>query len=221
MSEVIAIAGPSGEGKSTSIKFLDPKETYLINTASKSLPFKGSSKLYNVENKNYYEPTGIVDTLNKLKVVSEKAPHIKNIVIDDSNYLQTFNMMGKALQVGYEKFTLLARDIVNLIQDAKKLRDDLIIYYISHTEAVTDGEDISTYKLKTIGKMLDNQVVMEGLFTVILYTLVECKGDDCKYYFVTNRYGKLSAKSPSEMFTDLKIPNNLQLVSDTIREYYN
>jgi hypothetical protein len=69
--------------------------------------------------------------------------------------------------------------------------------------------------------MLDNQVVMEGLFTVILYTNVECKGDDCKYQFITNRYGKLLAKSPSGMFKDLKIDNNLKIVSDTIREYYN
>jgi cytidylate kinase len=221
MAELVAIAGPSGSGKSTSIKDLDSKETYLINISGKSLPFKGSQKLYNVENKNYYEPTGIIDTLNKLKVVSEKAPHIKQVIIDDSNYLQTFNMMGKALETGYTKFTVLARDIVNLIQEAKKLRSDLIIYYVSHTESVEDGEDIVAYKLKTIGKMLDNQVVLEGLFTIILYTHIECKGDDCSYYFVTNKYGKYLSKSPFGMFTDLKIPNNLQIVSDTIREYYN
>ena len=221
MAELIAIAGESGSGKSTSIKHLDSKETYLINVSGKSLPFKGSAKLYNVDNKNYYEPTGILDTLAKLKVVSEKATHIKQVIIDDSNYLQTFNMMGKAMETGYTKFTVLAKDIVTLIQEAKKLRSDLIIYYVSHIDAVEDGEDVVNYKLKTIGKMLDNQVVMEGLFTVILYATVECKGDDCKYLFLTNRYGKYLAKSPDGMFKDLKIENNLQLVSDAIREYYN
>jgi len=220
MAELIAIAGESGSGKSTSIKFLDPKETYLINTSGKSLPFKGSGKLYNVENKNYYEPTGIIDTLNKLKTVSDKALHIKQIVIDDSNYLQTFNMMGKALETGYTKFTLLARDVVTLIQEAKKLREDLIIFYVSHTETVMDGDEINSYKLKTLGKMIDNQVVMEGLFTTILYTQIECKGDVCFYYFLTNKVGKIPAKSPSEMFEEKKIPNNLQIVCKAIREYY-
>ena len=76
-------------------------------------------------------------------------------------------------------------------------------------------------KLKTYGKLLDNQVVMEGLFTVILYSYVECKGEECKYYFLTNKYGKYAAKSPFGMFDQLKIENNLQLVTDTIREYYN
>lgn len=221
MAEFVAIAGPSGSGKSTAIQHLDPKETYLINVSGKRLPFKGSSKLYNTDNKNYYEPLSIEDTLNKIKVVAEKAPHIKEIVIDDSNYLQTFNMMTKAMETGYTKFTVLARDIVKLIQEGKKLRDDLIIYYVSHTDAVEDGEDIVSHKLKTIGKMLDNQVVMEGLFTVVLYTNVECKGDDCKYQFLTNRYGKYPAKSPSGMFKDLKIDNNLKIVSEAIREYYN
>ena len=221
MSEFVAIAGVSGSGKSTSIRHLDPKETYLINVSGKNLPFKGSSKIYNVENKNYYEPTGLEDTLNKLKTVSDKAPHVKQIIIDDSNYLQTFTMINKALETGYTKFSVLGRDVVKLIQEGKKLRSDLIIYYVSHIEAVLDGEDIVEYKLKTYGKLLDNQVVMEGLFTVILYSYVECKGEECKYYFLTNKYGKYAAKSPFGMFDQLKIENNLQLVTDTIREYYN
>ena len=103
MSEVVAIAGQSGGGKSTSIKFLDPKETYLINTAGKSLPFKGSAKLYNVEAKNYYEPNGILDTLAKLKTVSEKAPHIKQIVIDDAKAIQSLAEFATSLQTGLDK----------------------------------------------------------------------------------------------------------------------
>jgi hypothetical protein len=221
MAEVIAIAGPSGTGKSTSLQTLNPEETYLINTSGKRLPFKGSQKLYNSEKKNYYEPKGILDTLNKLKVISEKATHIKQIIIDDSNYLQTFTMMEKATEKGYDKFTILARDIVTLIQEAKRLRDDLNIYYLTHTESVTDGDDIVSHKLKTIGKMLDNQVVMEGLFTIILYTHVECKANDCNYFFITNRFDKYQSKSPAGMFTELKMPNDLQLADSIIREYYN
>lgn len=220
-SKLIAIVGESGSGKSTSIQYLDPKETYVINVAGKELPFRGSSKLYNAENKNYFEPTSIADTSAKLEAISKNAPHIKQIIIDDSNYLQTFNMVAKSMETGYSKFTLLAKDIVNLIQKCKSLRDDLIIYYFTHSEAVFDGDDIINYKIKTIGKMLDNQVVMEGLFTTVLYTYIDCKNNDCKYHFITNRYGKLPAKSPNGMFTELKIDNNLQIVSDTIREYYN
>ena len=221
MSKLIAIVGESGTGKSTSIQSLDPKETYIINTAGKELPFKGSGKLYNTENKNYYEPTSASDVLNKLKVVSEKATHIKHVIIEDSNYLMTFNLINKATETGFTKFSLMAKDMVNLIQEAKKLREDLIVYYFTHSETIEDGGEISSYKIKTAGKMLDNQVVMEGLFTVVLYTYVECKGDKCSYYFVTNRFGKLPAKSPTGMFEEIKIDNNLKLVSEKVKEYYN
>jgi hypothetical protein len=221
MAKLVAVVGESGSGKSTSIKYLDPKETYIINTAGKELPFKGSEKLYNVDNKNYFEPSNPLDVLAKLKVVSDKAPHIKQIVIEDSNYLMAFTLVNKALETGYTKFTMLAKDMVTLIQEAKKLRSDLIIYYFTHSESVEDGDDIISYKIKTAGKMLDNQVVMEGLFTVVLYTFVDCKSDKCTYNFVTNRMGKLPAKSPDGMFENLKIDNNLQVVTETIREYYN
>jgi dephospho-CoA kinase len=100
-SKLVGIVGATGTGKSTSIKHLNPEETYIINVAKKELPFKGSEKLYNTENKNYKEVDDANEITRLLKTISEKAPHIKQIVIDDSNYLQTFNMIGKALiQIG-------------------------------------------------------------------------------------------------------------------------
>lgn len=220
MAKIAAIVGESGSGKSSSIMHLDPKTTYIINVAEKELPFRGSQKLYNTENKNYYVPTSSLDVLNKLKVISEKATHVKDVIIEDSNYLMSFNLVSKALEVGFTKFSIMAKDTVQMIREAKGLRDDLNIYYFTHCEEVMDGEDIISYKIKTSGKAIDTQIKMEGLFTVVLYTHIDCKSDECKYYFVTNKMGKIPAKSPMGMFKDLKIDNNLQIVSDTIREYY-
>ena len=212
-SKLIGIVGQTGTGKSTSIKHLDPKETYIINVAKKELPFKGSEKLYNVDSKNYKEAD---------EAISEKAPHIKQIIIEDSNYIMGFNMVAKATETGFTKFSLMAKDMVDLVRTARQLRDDLIIYYFTHPETIEDGGEIVGYKIKTAGKLIDNQINLEGLFTVVLYTNVEEKKDGAvDYNFVTNRYKKFPAKSPDGMFAEIKIPNNLQEVSNTIREYYN
>lgn len=221
-SKLIGIVGATGTGKSTSIKHLDPKDTYIINTAKKELPFKGSDKLYNAENKNYKEVDEITEITRLLKTISEKAPHIKNIVIEDSNYMMAFRMAEKATEVGYTKFTIMAKDMVDLFREARKLRDDLKIFYFSHPETIEDGGEIVGYKMKTSGKMLDNQIVLEGLFTICLYTHVEeAKDGSSNYYFVTNRYKKYPAKSPDGMFDQITIPNNLDLVAKTIDTYYN
>lgn len=220
-SKLIGIVGATGTGKSTSIKHLNPKETYIINTAKKELPFKGAEKLYNTENKNYKEVDEIVEITRLIKTVSEKAPHIKNIVIEDSNYMMAFRMADKANEVGYTKFTVMAKDMVDLFREARKLRDDLKIFYFSHPEVVEDGGEIVGYKMKTSGKMLDNQIVLEGLFTICLYTHVEETKEGANFYFITNRYKKYPAKSPDGMFEDLKVPNNLQMVVDKVNEYYN
>lgn len=220
-SKLIGIVGSTGTGKSTAIKHLDPKETYIINVAKKELPFKGSEKLYNTENKNYKEIDDANEITRLLAVISEKAPHIKNIVIEDSNYIMGFNMVAKATETGFTKFSLMAKDMVELFRQARKLRDDLVIFYITHPEAIEDGGEIIGYKIKTAGKLIDNQVLLEGLLTVCLYTDVEEKKDGtAEYSFVTNRYKKMPAKSPDGMFDDLKIPNNLQLVVEKVREYY-
>jgi hypothetical protein len=221
-SKLVGIVGATGTGKSTSIKHLDPKETYIINTAKKELPFKGADKLYNIESKNYKEVDEITEITRLLKTISEKAPHIKNIVIEDSNYMMAFRMADKATEVGYTKFTVMAKDMIDLFREARKLRDDLKIFYFSHPETVEDGGEIVGYKMKTSGKMLDNQIVLEGLFTICLYTHVEENKDGTSsYHFVTNRYKKYPAKSPDGMFDQITIPNNLDLVVKTIDNYYN
>jgi hypothetical protein len=221
-SKLVGIVGATGTGKSTSIKHLDSKETYIINTAKKELPFKGAEKLYNVDNKNYKEVDEITEITRLLKTISEKAPHIKNVIIEDSNYMMAFRMAEKATEVGYTKFTILAKDMVDLFREARKLRDDLKIFYFTHPETIEDSGEIIGYKMKTSGKMLDNQITLEGLFTICLYTFVEESKDGvASYNFLTNRFKKYPAKSPDGMFTEVKIPNNLQLVVKTIDEYYN
>lgn len=221
-SKLIGIVGATGTGKSTAIKHLNPEETYIINVAKKELPFKGSEKLYNAEKRNYKEVDDATEITRLLRTISEKAPHIKNIVIEDSNYIMGFNIVSKADQVGFTKFSLMAKDMVELMREARKLRDDIKVFYLSHPETIEDGGEIVGYKIKTAGKMIDNQVLLEGLLTVCLYTFVEENKDgSASYHFVTNRFKKMPAKSPDGMFDEIKIPNNLQYVCDKLDEYYN
>jgi hypothetical protein len=219
-SKLIGIVGETGTGKSTAIKHLNPEETYIINVAKKELPFKGSEKLYNAENKNYKEVDDPVEVTRLLRTISEKAPHIKNIVIEDSNYLMGFRMVEKATETGFTKFSVMAKDMVDMFRTARALRDDLVIFYFSHPETIEDSGEIVGYKIKTAGKLIDNQVLLEGLLTVCLYTNVEDTKDGANYSFLTNRYRKRPAKSPDGMFEEIKVPNNLQLVKDAIVEYY-
>ena len=220
-SKLIGIVGSTGTGKSTSIKHLDPKETYIINVAKKELPFKGSEKLYNAENKNYKEVDDANEISRLLKTISEKAPHIKNIIIEDSNYIMGFNMVAKATEVGFTKFSLMARDMVDLFKTARTLRDDIVVFYLTHPETIEDGGEIVGYKIKTAGKLIDNQVLLEGLLTVCLYTFVEENKDgSANYNFITNRFRKFPAKSPDGMFDEIKVPNDLQFIVNKVNEYY-
>ena len=100
-SKLIGIVGSTGTGKSTSIKHLNPEETYIINVAKKELPFKGSETLYNTEKKNYKEIDDAVEITRQLQKISQNAPHIKNIVIEDSNYIMGFNIVARATEVGF------------------------------------------------------------------------------------------------------------------------
>jgi hypothetical protein len=220
-SKLIGIVGETSTGKSTSIKHLNPDETYIINVAKKELPFKGSEKMYNVEKKNYKDVDDANEISRLMKTISEKAPHIKNIVIEDSNYIMGFTIVSKATEVGYQKFSLMAKDMVDLFRTARMLREDIVVFYFTHPEVIEDSGEIIGYKIKTAGKLIDNQVLLEGLMTVCLYALVEEQKDGtATYSFITNRYRKMPAKSPDGMFSEIKIPNNLQVVVDSVNAYY-
>ena len=130
-------------------------------------------------------------------------------------------MVEKAMETGFTKFSVMAKDMVDMFRTARSLRDDLCIFYFSHPETIEDAGEIVGYKIKTAGKLIDNQVLLEGLLTVCLYTDVEETKDGVVYSFLTNRYRKKPAKSPDGMFHETKIPNDLQYVKDHIIEYYN
>lgn len=222
-----AIVGKSGTGKSTSfgqfpelgIKGLVPKETVVINVAGKDLPFRGWKKLYTgkiTNGGNYFQSSDATQIAKSIEYINNKRPEIKNIVIDDGQYIMAFEFMGRAKESGYGKFADIGVHLGKVINAAKNSRADLKVYFLWHPEQDKD----TGYKMKTVGKMVDDYLTLEGLFTVVLYTRVS-KGPDNKiiYEFITNNDGEFPAKSPIGMFDTLHIPNDLGLVSEIIDKY--
>lgn len=220
MAKGVLIIGESGSGKSTSLENLNPKETFVINVKNKTLPWRGSSKQYSLENKNYFQSDQSAIVVSTLKNISEKATHIKTIIIDDSQYIAADEFISKVSEKGYEKFNVLAKNVYNIIDIVTTLRDDLIVYYLWHSEVIMDGGEVRKIKAKTIGKMLDQYLTVEGMFTYVLFTEVEKTKDGMKYWFVTNTDGITTAKTPKGML-EYKIPNDLSLVNKAINEYNN
>lgn len=195
----VLILGESGSGKSTSLRNFDPAEIGVFNVASKPLPFR--KKLPVVNNATY----GTI-----IKALA--SPKLKAYAIDDSQYLMAFAAFDRAKEVGYQKFTDFALDFRALIDFIiTRTPPDVIVYFLHHTERTDDGRT----KAKTIGKMLDNQLTVEGLFSVVLL----CKTDGTRHYFETQSDGFTTAKSPLEMF-EREIDNDLKAVDQRIREYW-
>lgn len=195
----VLILGDSGSGKSTSLRNFEPGEIGVFNVASKPLPFR--KRLPTVNGANY----PII-----LKGLS--APKLKAYAIDDSQYLLAFEFFDRARETGYNKFTDIALNFRNLIQFViTQTPPDCIVYFLHHTEANQDG----TLKAKTIGKMLDEKLTVEGLFSIVLL----CRAEKDRHYFVTQSEGYSTAKSPMDMFQE-EIDNDLKMVDRTIREYW-
>jgi len=210
MAKKILILGDSGAGKSTAIRNLDPASTYIIQGTPKELPFKGSSKNYNKEKRNLRAPQTIKNINGILKGINEKGPHIKTIVIDDFNYFMNFDYFERIFEKGYDKYNEIAKDVRDVFNTIDSLRDDLIVYVMAHIQRNEEGI-IST---KTVGKLLDNLLVIEGLFTIVFLAF----GAKFDYKFKTG--GIVPAKAPVGMFENNEVENDLALINKIIKEYY-
>ena len=194
------ILGESGSGKSTSLRNFETNEVGIFNVSSKPLPFR--KKLKKVDHADY-----------RMIIQALSQPKLKAYVVDDSSYLMTFPAFARAKESGYQKFTEMALDFYNMVKFVvDKTPPDVVVYFLHHTEETETGK----LKAKTVGKMLDNQLTLEGLFSIVLL----CKTDGQRHWFETKSDGYSTAKSPMDMFPDREIDNDLKMVDSIIREYW-
>lgn len=200
MSVLVMVYGQSGTGKSTSLRNFSPDEVAVVNVSGKPMPFRTKLQTYNT------------DDYGKILNAISKTER-KSIVIDDATYLMVGEFMRNAKVTGYQKYTDMAVSFNNLIEFASKLPDDKIVYFMGHSDQADDGRE----HFKTIGKMLDNYVTVEGKFTIVLKTVVQ----DGRYMFSTQNNGQDTVKSPLGLFEQSLIDNDLKYVDEKIREYWN
>lgn len=226
MAELIAIVGESGSGKTTSIRNLDPSKTFIISTTGKRPGIKGATKKYPLFAVNDGKVSGNffvssnVDQIGKmLQIIDKKLPQINTVIIDDYQYVMGFEAMDRAKEKGYDKFTDMAQHAYQVLKAAMNMRDDLNIVVSTHSENM--GDRITPYyKMKTLGKMLDTVITIEGLFTYVLFTTVQRTDEGVPTYkFITNSDGTCTAKTPMGLFNDLYIDNDLDYVVKRIKEY--
>lgn len=203
----VMILGASGNGKSASLRNFEPDEVGILNVASKPLPFRKQLPVI-----NHADYGVIYQTLHPQRLQEPKNAQRRAFVIDDSQYLMCFEMFRKAKEMGYQKFTDCALNFYNLVQHCiNVLPTDVIVYFLHHVDTDENGR----IKAKTAGKMLDNQLTLEGLFSIVLLAYTDGKS----HKFITQSDGLTTCKSPMEMFP-LEIDNDLKFVDTEIRKYY-
>lgn len=225
MANCVIVMGASGTGKSTSIKGLNPTETVVFNILGKKLPFKGSAKTYNKENKNMFQVEDY-NTLNQfLMGVDKNAPHVKNVIIDDGIYVMRKEYFKRAKESGYSKYTELAQHFQSIIQTCESLREDLNVFFMLHCEEVVSDGTIIGYQLATVGKLLLSQYNPVECVPMVLFSCIQYddKGN-ASYGFFTHRCKngavEIPAKTPADMFGEDFIPNDLGMVVKAMNEYY-
>lgn len=197
----ILVLGESGTGKSASLRNFQPEEVGVVNVCGKPLPFR--SRIETFKSDDYLQIEKALKASNK-----------KALVIDDCQYLMANEFMRTAKVNGYQKFTDIAQNfwtLVRLVID--ELPEDVLVYFLGHIERDANGNE----KFKTIGKMLDEKITVEGMFTVVLKTYVR----DGLYQFSTRNSGADTVKTPIGLFEEPYIDNDLKAVDAAIRDYYN
>lgn len=212
MALPVLIIGRPGSGKTYSLKNFAPSEVGIISVEKGRMPFRSELKVAKVprfENKadiNTYAQANSAKYAWIERAIEKSS--VKSIAIDDSQYLLVNEMFDRSGERGFDKFTDIAKNFRDLVHAVNDLEDeDKIVYFLHHSETDTDGRE----KVKTIGKMLDEKLSVEGLFDIVLYC--------ADHKFITQANGQSTAKSPEGMF-DLEIPNDLKAVDVAIREYY-
>lgn len=227
MSRAVFVIGPSGSGKSSAIRTLDPKETFIINVLGKDLPFKGSAKKYTFFHKeknptgNMVKTTSSAVAIEWLKHINKNMPDIKNIVIDDNTFLTSMELLRRSGEVNWEKYNDIATNFVTLIDLAKSLRDDIVIYMLHHTKEDGDGIlENKTTRAMSYGKLIDEKLCsQEAQFTIVLLAKKEKTDNGLEYNFYT-RDAYSTAKAPLGMFDEEKVPNDFALVRRKIECFY-
>lgn len=191
--------GHSGSGKSTSLRNCKADRFGVINVQGKPLPFRTNLKTFDTDN--------YLDIMAALK--NSKVP---SIVIDDSQYLMSHEFMYRANEKGYDKYSQIGTNFFQLLETIRHLPNDKIVYLMHHIEL----DDVGREKAKTVGKMVDNYIVVEGCFSIVLKAVATNKG----YFFRTKTNGADCVKTPMGMFEEEEIDNDLLLVDNTIRDYY-
>ena len=199
MGKAVMVLGKSGVGKSTSLRNIPDNIYSVVEVNGKPLPFRSKKKPFNT------------DDYTKISAFMAKTP-ADIIVIDDSQYLMANEFMRRAKEKGFEKFMDIGLSFWNLINEVQKLPENKIVYFLHHVE--DDGQ--GGMKEKTIGKMLDEKICIAGMFSIVLYA----DKSDKEYYFATQNDGKNPAKTPMGMFELRHIDNDLLIVDQAIREYY-
>ena len=230
MALPILIMGESGTGKTTAMRNLDPKTTFVIATDRQPIPLPKSSKNYktvlkdngklDLQKSNLFETTDASMVKALLTKISNECPHIKTIIIDTITSIMVDEYMGRLKEKGYEKYNDLALDTYDIITMLRGLRDDLTCVVISHTENAYDSDGIlkSSFKVPG-GKLIGQNIKPESYFHMVLYTEVLMTNNQPEYYFITQNNGKNTCRSPLGLFKDQRIPNDLAYVVEEYKKY--
>ena len=215
MSRVIGLIGESGSGKTTAMRTLDPKTTFYIDCDGKGLSWKGWKEQYNAKNMNYWKTDITQSVQSMLDKIStdEKFKHIKVVVIDTLNGLMVADEVRRMKEKNFDKWMDLAQCIWGLLDQAHKLRDDLTVILVCHSQTQKEDDGYTFTRIKTSGKKLDKLCIESKLTTVL-----HAEAKDGEYIFRT-RARNSTCKTPMGAFDTEEIPNDMSLVLKALEEY--
>jgi hypothetical protein len=211
MSVACMVLGQSGTGKTTSLRNLNPAKTLLIQCIKKPLPFKSAGWKKRVSMK---DDGNVIQTSDPVLIekIMRQSPH-EIVVIDDYQAVMVNSLMNRSSEKSFDKFTDIAKSAWNIFNAAGDLADHRRVYIMAHTQT----DDFGQTRMKTVGKMVDQTLVPEGYFTIVLRTEVV----NNNYKFVTQTNGQDCCKSPVALFKDLHIDNDLAQVDKDIQDFYS